>query len=150
MRCGQIYPPPAIPVSLPGLTPYNWGKFGVFIAIVYPIYQPESTLKAGNFRHLSFRRFDMFTASRHHLPIIRRISILLVAAALLITSLTLPLVARAVDAIQVVNTVGLNLRSGPSISAIIMARIPAGTIMTATARNADTSWVLVRVGNVDG
>lgn len=93
----------------------------------------------------------MFSHSRQHLGIIRRVGLVLVIVVLVTTGLVAGQVARAQGGgIDVVNTVTLNLRSAPTTASVIMAKIPQGTLMRAVARNANVSWVLVQVGNSSG
>ncbi len=92
----------------------------------------------------------MFRISRSHLQLARRVIIVSILAALMLTSLGTQQVVRADGGIAVINVTALNLRATPNKLGHIIATIPAGTQMTAIARNVQSTWVLVQIGSLTG
>lgn len=72
---------------------------------------------------------------------------LAMVVALMGVSLGVAVTASAQAPTATVNTGALNLRSGPGISYGVVFSVYRGTVLTLLARNADASWVKVRLDN---
>ena len=79
---------------------------------------------------------------------IRRLGILI--ALLLTISVISANVARADATVTVTTANNLNLRSVPDVTGDVLAVVPVGTILKATARDTSSSWVLVNYQNTNG
>ena len=76
-----------------------------------------------------------------------RLVSLIIVVALVGVSLGVVARASAQAPTATVNTGALNLRSGPGISYGVVFSVYRGTLLTLLARNADASWVKVRLDN---
>ncbi len=76
-----------------------------------------------------------------------RLLSLIIVVALVGVSLGVAATASAQAPTATVNTGALNIRSGPGISYTVVFSVYRGTVLTLLARNADASWVKVRLDN---
>ncbi len=76
-----------------------------------------------------------------------RLVSLVIVVALLGVSLGLAATASAQAPTATVNTGALHIRSGPGISYAVVFSVYRGTVLTLLARNADASWVKIRLDN---